>query len=69
MNSNDLKVGGLFTTNGLDAWKLEGYFSDPSCTLVNLETGEKKTFGMGGLTAQNFVPLVPSPTCERDQSA
>ena len=62
MNANDLKAGGLFTTNGLDAWKMEGYFLVPSCTLVNLETGEKQTFGMGGLISANFKPLVSKET-------
>lgn len=60
MNVNDLKPGALFTTNGLDAWKMESCYLMPSCTIKNLETGEVMNFGMGGLTAQNFKPLVPA---------
>lgn len=59
MDSTDLKVGAFFTTTGEDCWRLEGYFSQPSCTLINVETGVKETFGMGGLTAQSFKLLVP----------
>lgn len=58
MDSNDLEGEALFTTNGKDAWKMQGYFSGPSCTLKNLETGEVQTFGMNGLTAQSFKRLV-----------
>jgi hypothetical protein len=60
MTANDLKVGGFFTTNGSDVWKLESYFDGPSCTLRNLETQEVQTFGMNGLTAEEFRKLVPA---------
>jgi hypothetical protein len=59
MDASDLEVGAIYTTDGKDVWKMQGYFTQPSCTLKNLETGETQTFGMGGLTAQNFKRLVP----------
>ena len=59
MNFTELEAHELFTTNGKDVWKREGYFSGPSCTLKNLETGEKQTFGLNGLTADSFKPLAP----------
>lgn len=58
MNASDLEGEALFTTNGKDAWKMQWFFLDPSCTLKNLETGETQTFGMGGLTAESFKRLV-----------
>lgn len=58
MNFEELEKNELFTTTGKDVWKRESYFSTPSCTLVNLETGARETFGMNGLTADSFTPLV-----------
>lgn len=60
MNFSELEKHELFTTNGKDAWRRESYFSTPSCTLVNLDTGARQTFGLQGLTAESFKPLVPS---------
>lgn len=57
MTANDLEGEALFTIDGKDVWKLQGFFIDPSCTLKNLETGELQTFGMNGLTAQAFKRL------------
>ncbi len=57
MNVEDLKNGKFFTTNGKDIWKLESYCLYPTCTLVNLETGKKESFGLGGLTAQGFLKI------------
>lgn len=57
MNANDLGCK-FFTTNGHDVWMMEFFYSQPSCTLINLETKEKKNFGMGGLTAESFKPIV-----------
>jgi hypothetical protein len=59
MTANDLEGEALYTTDGKDCWKMLGYFTMPSCTLKNLETGELQTFGMGGLTAESFKRLVP----------
>lgn len=61
MNFEELEKHELFTTTGKDAWKRESYFSVPSCTLVNLETGVRETFGLGALTAESFAPLVKAP--------
>lgn len=57
MNVNDLRdetINLYFTTNGTDIWKLKSFFDGPSCTMENMETKEKSTFGMNGLTAQEF---------------
>lgn len=59
MDASDLEGEALYTTNGKDCWKMQGYFMTPSCTLKNLETGETQTFGMSGLTAQEFKRLLP----------
>lgn len=59
MDADDLEGEALYTTNGKDVWKMQGYFNGPSCTLKNLETGHTETFGMGGMTAQTFKRLVP----------
>lgn len=58
MDASDLEGEALYTTNGKDVWKMQGYFMVPSCTLKNLETGEEQTFGIGALTAQSFKRLV-----------
>lgn len=57
MNSNDLQLGALFTTDGNDLWMLESYFDVPSCTMLNAATGERQTFGIGGLTSQTFTKI------------
>lgn len=54
MNSSDLEPNSFFTTNGKDIWKLGTFCLSPTCTLINLETGEEESFGMNGFTAQNF---------------
>ena len=54
MNSSDLMSNSFFTTNGKDIWKLQSFFTGPSCEMLNLENGKKETFGMNGLTARNF---------------
>lgn len=58
MNASDLRLGKFFTTDGTDIWELGTYFDGPSCTLENLKTGDKETFGMGGLTAQRFKEVI-----------
>jgi hypothetical protein len=55
MKINDLEKGGFFTTNGKDIWRLVSWFREPSCTLENMDKKTQvETFGMNGLTAQNF---------------
>ena len=61
MDANDLEVGKFFTRDGEDMWVVESYFSTPSCTLRNLITGIKETFGMGGLTAASFKRVDMEP--------
>jgi hypothetical protein len=61
MEFSDMEGEALYTTNGKDVWKMQWYFAGPSCCLKNLETGEQQTFGMGGLTAQEFKRLLPKP--------
>ena len=57
MNSSDLKKEAYFTTNGKDVWELESYYLVPSCTMVNLKTGDRMNFGMGALTAASFKKI------------
>jgi len=59
VTATDLEGEALFTTNGKDVWRLMFYYSEPSCSLKNLETGEIQNFGMSGLTAESFKRLVP----------
>lgn len=65
MDASDLEqlIGTFFTTDGTDIWEIEGCFRTPSCTLKNLKTDVKKTFGMNGLTARDFhrikMPIIP----------
>ena len=54
MRSNDLEGNAFFTTDGTDVWELLYYFLQPTCRLKNLQTGKEESFGMGGLTAENF---------------
>lgn len=58
MDSTDLEPHSFFTTNGKDIWKLESYCLTPTCTLVNTEDGREESFGMNGLTAQEFHKIV-----------
>lgn len=54
MDQNDFEVGAFFTNDGESIWKMKSFVSEPSCTLINIETEEQKTFGVGGLTARDF---------------
>ena len=54
MDTSDFKVGAFFTDDGKEIWKLTSCCLAPTCELKNLETGEVKSFGMNGITAQNF---------------
>ena len=54
MDRDNLIIPSFFTTNGADIWELESYALEPSCELVNIKTGEKKSFAMGGLMAESF---------------
>ena len=70
MDTSDLPDG-FFTTNGTDIWEIQGCFLTPSCTMVNLKTGEKQNFGMQGRTAQDFhkikLPIEPKETPNDNQ--
>ena len=72
MDSSDLELGDFFTTDDKDVWKLDGYYMQPSCNMKNLETGEIRTFGMGGTTACNFhridMPLNQKTAKERKEN-
>ena len=57
MDSSDLEIPAFFTTNGEDIWKLRWFAFDPMCELENMETHKKKSFAMGGITAQGFKRL------------
>lgn len=65
MTQDDLEGHAFFTITGKDIWRLESYYLTPSCSLVNLETKEIKSFGLGGITAESFkriiMPVKPTP--------
>ena len=54
MKTDDFEIGAFFTTNGRDIWKLQSFCTQPTCKLKNLETGEEVSFGIGGLTSENY---------------
>lgn len=56
----DLDVGKLFTTTGTDVWRVECFEVKPTATLVNVESGERRTGELGGQVLAPFIPLVPS---------
>lgn len=60
MTSNDFEHGALFTNGAGGVYRIESWCMQPTCTLVNLETGHKEHFGIGGLTAESFIRLVPA---------
>ena len=62
MNSGDLVLDALFTTNGKDVWKLTSFCMEPTCILENLETKKVEEFGMSGLTAESFHRIT-MPEC------
>jgi hypothetical protein len=57
MDANNLNHKQLFTKQGKGVYALEGYFNGPSCTMINLATGGRETFGMGGITAGTYEPI------------
>lgn len=59
MDSEDAVKYRFFTKDGNDVYKLESFYSGPSCTLVNMETGEKINFGIGSRIGAEFYPLSP----------
>ena len=54
MNVTDFELGEFFTTDGKDIWELIAYCKSPSCTMKNLKTGDKESFGINGFTAGTF---------------
>jgi len=55
------RVGKLVTNDGgKSAYRVIAYCESPSVELEDLETKERLSFGIGGLTAHEFVPLEPS---------
>ena len=51
-------VGGLFTTDGRDAWRLISYSDQPTAVMENLETKERTSGVVGCLNLQPFKRLV-----------
>ena len=62
MNASDLEKTPYFTTDGKDMWVRVCYYMSPSCTMRNVQTGQVENFGMNGLTAERFHPVIlPNP--------
>ena len=57
MNQDD--VGGLYTTDGKDVWRLIGYASDPTAIMENVATKERVNGVVGSLILRDFKKLVP----------
>lgn len=56
MDASDLEeVGALFTYKGEPGWRVRSYCPSPTCDMYNEHTGQVLSFGMGGLTASDFV--------------
>ena len=56
MNMDD--VGKFYTTDGTDVWKLAVYCDQPTATMLNVETGERRGGAVGCLNLQPFKKLV-----------
>ncbi len=59
MNSSNLEPNAFFTRDGKDLWMLGTFCLQPTCELTNVATGQTESFGMGGLTAQDFQRIQP----------
>jgi hypothetical protein len=58
-------VGKLVTDDaGRSAYRVISYCESPTVIIENLETKERQSFGIGGLTADLFYPLLPCPQDE-----
>ena len=49
-----------FEHNG-EIWLLESHCMQPTCTMINPATGQRQSFGMGGITASEFKRLDVDP--------
>jgi hypothetical protein len=47
----------VYTKNKEGRWKIVAYCASPSLTMINLDTGERANFGIGGLIAEAFEPV------------
>lgn len=60
-------VGGLlirasdFGAVAPQPWRIVSYCASPTVTLKNLETGQEQHFGIYGLMAEGWTPLLPVP--------
>jgi hypothetical protein len=44
----------VYTRNGSGRWFIEGYCPEPSLYMRNVETGERKNFGISGLAMRDY---------------
>lgn len=45
----------VYSYQGKGFWRITEYFSGPSITMENIDTGERKRFGIGGHTEKDFL--------------
>ncbi len=68
IDTKDFELGGFFTTDGADIWKMVSYCMEPTCTLKNVgNPSESQTFGMDGVTARSFHKI-PMPETGSENS-
>ena len=56
---SEVRKGGLFTTNGRDVWRILYYCEEPTVTLENVETKERRGGAIGCRNLADFVRLDP----------
>ncbi len=57
VDRNDFcKQNRVHTLHGSGRWIILAYYQVPSVVMVDLDTGKKENFGLGGLTDDSFSP-------------
>ena len=64
MNTDDLDLDNLFTTDGKDVWRMVSFCTEPTCRLVNIENKEERHFGIGGIESARFH-RIPMPVIKK----
>lgn len=60
-----LAVGQLYTSGEYnDVWEVESFCAQPTVTLKNLRTGERRGGAVGSPIVRDFTRLVPEPKLE-----
>ena len=57
MDVSDLELNKRFSRSGEGVWRIQSCYFQPSCIMVNDESGETSEFGMGGTMAESFQEI------------